>query len=108
MSHLRCIPLVFLFTLLVVLSLPAADQAYGQVDFATQIKPLLSDRCFLCHGPDAENRQADLRLDSEAGIKAPLESDSSIFAVVPGKPESSELVARRLLHLPKLRLKDLR
>ncbi len=66
----------------------------AQVDFATQIKPLLSDRCFLCHGPDAENRQADLRLDSEAGILAPLESDDGLFAVVRGKPESSELIAR--------------
>ncbi|MEQ9411034.1 MAG: DUF1549 domain-containing protein [Fuerstiella sp.] len=66
----------------------------SKVDFASQIKPLLSDRCFLCHGPDAETREADLRLDSEIGIRAALSSDSSRHAVVPGDPGASELISR--------------
>jgi len=88
----RCRPFA-VFAVVCVALLPG-DRVQAQVDFATQIKPLLSDRCFLCHGPDAENRQAGLRLDSEEGVKAPLESDGDLFAVVPGKPEASELVAR--------------
>lgn len=76
----------------------------SKVDFATQVKPLLSDRCFLCHGPDAETREADLRLDSEAGILGPLASDEKLHAVVPGQPAASELVARILSTDPDLQM----
>lgn len=57
-----------------------------EVDFATQIQPLLSDRCFTCHGPDAGQRKADLRLD--------LEEHAKDFAISPGDPEDSDLLAR--------------
>lgn len=66
------------------------------IDFAAQIKPLLSDRCFLCHGPDAETREAELRLDSHEGILGPLASDTDLHAVVPGDADASELVKRIL------------
>ena len=56
------------------------------VDFDSQIQPILSDRCFLCHGPDANKRQADLRLDREA--------DAKDYAIIPGKPDESELFRR--------------
>ncbi|MEZ6059501.1 MAG: DUF1553 domain-containing protein [Planctomycetaceae bacterium] len=72
----------------------AGSAADEPVDYASQIKPLLSDRCFVCHGPDTENRQAGLRLDLPEGIVAPLESDPDARAVVPGNVASSRLVQR--------------
>jgi hypothetical protein len=55
-------------------------------DFDRDIRPILSDKCFFCHGPDAERREAELRLDNRAGA---VES-----VVVPGDPDASELIAR--------------
>jgi hypothetical protein len=65
--------------------LPAA------VEFNRDIRPILSDNCFACHGPDKNKREADLRLDTEAGL---LGSDGKPGAVVPGKPDDSELWRR--------------
>lgn len=62
------------------------------IDFNRDIRPLLSGNCFHCHGPDAESREAGLRLDERAGALAEL--DSGTIAVVPGKPDESELLAR--------------
>lgn len=64
------------------------------VDFNFDIKPILSDRCFKCHGPDPNNRKGDLRLDIESEALAALKSNSSFHAIVPGKPDQSELVKR--------------
>jgi mono/diheme cytochrome c family protein len=68
-------------------ALPRSDPASGDADFDRDIRPLLADRCFVCHGPDAAQRQAELRLDS---------IDEAIAAGVlePGDPEASELVRR--------------
>jgi hypothetical protein len=62
------------------------------VDFTSQIRPLLSDRCFRCHGPDAGKRKKELRLDISAGAFKAL--DDGWAVVKPGHPERSELVRR--------------
>ena len=82
---------------LVSSQLVAFADAEEAVDFSREILPLLSDRCFHCHGPDAENREADLRLDQR---DAAVEQG----AIVPFEPESSELLARVVSSDPDLRM----
>ena len=66
--------------------------ADDRVDFNREIRPILSDMCYKCHGPDAAERKAGLRLDGHAGATAKLES--GLTAIVAGKPEESHLIAR--------------
>ena len=70
---------------------PAPSSAPA-VDFTRDIAPVLAARCFQCHGPDASSRKAGLRLDKRDGALKGGKSGSA--AVVPGKPEESELLAR--------------
>ncbi len=70
------------------------------VDFNFHVKPILSDRCFKCHGPDERVRKASLRLDLKEVAFGELPSGHR--AVVPGRPSSSELVARILSTDPKV------
>lgn len=63
------------------------------VDFNREVRPILSDKCFFCHGPDVSSREADLRLDESASA---LEDRGGYAAVVPGRPEESELLRRIL------------
>ncbi len=64
------------------------------VSFNFHIRPILSDKCFKCHGPDANKRAANLRLDFAANAYAPLTETKGAFAIIPGNPEESELVKR--------------
>jgi hypothetical protein len=70
-----------------------------KIDFNRDVRPVLSDRCFACHGPDAnKGREAGLRLDTFEGATAKLESGNR--AIVPGDMAASEMVARMRQHDP--------
>lgn len=75
-----------LHTLAACVVLSVAASADDALDYNRDIRPLLSDRCFFCHGPDANHREADLRLDDEESAKEGV--------IVPGKPDESELLVR--------------
>jgi len=65
-----------------------------KVDFNFHIKPILSDRCFLCHGPDAGTRKADVRLDEEAFAFMLLDTINDNYVIKPGHLDKSEVYKR--------------
>jgi hypothetical protein len=75
--------------------LAAYETLPDKIDFNQHIRPILSDRCWSCHGPDEAARKADLRLDSEEGAFAALASESG-YAFRHGKPSKSEAINRML------------
>lgn len=80
-------PIRFGFVVIAVAIVPAAGTAQQpKIDFNRDVRPILSNKCFTCHGPDEKERKARLRLDNRDGA---IES-----AVVPGKPDESELIRR--------------
>ncbi len=82
---LFCLPLLIF---LGQAKLPASESA---IDFNRDIRPLLSNRCIACHGPDEEERKAGLRLDTAKGATADL---GGYVAITPGDPGSSEVLWR--------------
>ena len=67
----------------------------NEIDFNFHVRPILSDRCFQCHGPDEKSRKGNLRLDVREHAISQLQ-DKEVFAINPGKPRLSEVVKRIL------------
>ena len=77
-----------------LLSLCSLHTIADEISFQRDIRPILSDHCLKCHGPDASAREASLRLDIEDS--ALQGGDSGVAALTPGKPDQSELIRRIL------------
>ena len=92
LSRLCYISTRLILVLLAFLTLTGVFNAKAEeVDFNTQIRPLLSNNCLTCHGPDEEERAAGLRLDTEAGSRLDL---GGYAAIAPGNPNASEILQR--------------
>lgn len=92
------------FFALLILGCVSEMATAGQplVDFDRDIRPILSNYCYTCHGPDENQRQTSLRLDMESSAKGVLEAGG--HAVVPGNSRESELIARITSQDPDLRM----
>src|SRR5215469_15948345 len=98
--RLNCLKTLRLFLpLATVLSLTfgtyaatSRSKSLNAVDFNRDIRPILSENCYACHGPDQNKRKAGLRLDVRTNAISELKSGD--VAIVPGKPSESKLVER--------------
>ncbi len=97
--HAGALIVTLLFLLLIINSCNKAGNVDEEgvpevVDFNRDVRRILSDTCFACHGPDEMARSTDLRLDMEESAFTALDDEGSRFAIVRGKPGDSELYAR--------------
>ena len=102
--------LLFTSFLSVRCSSDASDEKSGNlkmpeiVDYNYHIRPILSDRCFKCHGPDANKREANLRLDTPEGAYAAFKDNAKAHAIVPGNPKASDAFNRLITSDTSLRM----
>ena len=80
---------LLLVSLIATVLAPSARS--GDVDFNRDVRPILSDRCFHCHGPDADNQDSTFRIDNQENAFADL---GGYVGIIPGEPDESELVLR--------------
>ena len=84
---------LFLLTILASLAIaPAALSGPPTIEFNRDIRPIFSDKCFTCHGPDAANRKTKMRLDIESSAK--IEVRGGRRSIAPGDPDASEIYRR--------------
>ncbi|MEC7565315.1 MAG: DUF1553 domain-containing protein [Planctomycetota bacterium] len=84
---------ITIFFMMVLCACSTLTAKQRRIDFTRDIKPILSDRCYKCHGPDGESREADLRLDLRASAQSALSSMGG-QVIAPGKPNHSALYLR--------------
>jgi hypothetical protein len=92
----RRLAATFCAALLVIFAAEPLRAADREPQFNRDIRPILANTCYACHGPDSGTRQAELRLDTEEG--------SHEWAIVPGDPDSSEVLARISSDDPEVRM----
>ena len=87
---MRLRPAIFFLT--TALARAAEPALPEKVEFNRDIRPIMSDTCFHCHGPDAKSREAGMRLDLREEALKKTKSDA--VPIVPGKPDESEIIGR--------------